>query len=126
MSRAQSGAASTDVDRELDKLADHLYALLPDAFTGARDDEIRRARTDGRQALARELSRLRKPNQAAWLVNQLWRDRSRSMDELFGLADELIAAQERGSVAELRRLAGRRRELEAALLRRARELADTA
>jgi hypothetical protein len=115
-----------DVERELDHIAGELYALLPDAFAAARDDEVRKARSAGRQPLARELSRLRRPTQSAWLVNQLWREESDTVEELLRLAGDLGRAQAGASVPELHRLSARRRELESALIRSAHALAERA
>ena len=100
--------------------------MLPESFAAARDDEVRKARVEGRQPLARELSRLRRPTQSAWLVNQLWRDQRDVMEEILQLAGDLSRAQARGSVEDLHRLTARRRDLEAALLRRAHTLAEKA
>ena len=63
-------------ERSLDEIADELYALRPDAFAEARDEEVRKARADGRQPVARELAKLRRPTLSAWLINLLWRDQS--------------------------------------------------
>jgi hypothetical protein len=120
------GARPAAREREFDEIADGLYTLRPDAFAAARDDEIKKARSAGRHPLARELSRLRRPTQSAWLVNLLWRNERDAMEKLFALADDLRRAQARASVPELHRLTAQRRELETNLLRRARPLAERA
>jgi hypothetical protein len=56
---------SADDSRELDEVAVELYALNPDEFTSARDERVREARGRGDAALAREISKLRKPTQRA-------------------------------------------------------------
>jgi hypothetical protein len=112
--------------RDLSEIAADLYALRPDAFAGSRDDQVRQARADGKPELARELSKLRRPTQSAWLINVLWRDQREVMEQLFQLADELSRAQAQASGPELLRLTAQRRELEAALLRRARTLGEQA
>src|SRR3979409_1796735 len=118
-------AADRDDDQDyLARIADRLYTLRPDAFAAARDDEVRAARADGRQGLARELARLRRPTQSAWLINLLWRDQHEVMQQLFQLADELSRAQAQASGRELQSLTAQRREIEGALLRRARALAE--
>jgi hypothetical protein len=126
MSESRAGDQAGDDARELGEIADALYALRPDAFAAAREDRVRQARTDGRPGLARELSRLRRPTQSAWLINLLWRDQREVMEQLFQLAGELSRAQAEASGADLHRLMAQRRELEAALLRRARALGEQA
>jgi hypothetical protein len=124
---SESGTtAEADVERELNHIAGELYGLPPDAFAAARDNEVRKARSAGRQPLARELGRLRRPTQSAWLINQLWRDQSDTIEELLRLADDLGRAQARASVPELHRLTVQRRELESALIRGAHALAERA
>jgi hypothetical protein len=113
-------------DGELDKIADELYALRPDEFAAARDEQVKRARAQGQAALARELNKLRKPTQSAWLVNLLWRDQRDVMQQLLDLGEALSRAQAQASGPDMLRLTGQRRELEAALMRRARALAEQA
>ncbi|MCA1645595.1 MAG: hypothetical protein LC797_09070 [Chloroflexi bacterium] len=120
-----SGKTEVNAD-ELEEIAAELYARRPDVFAAARDEHVRQARAAGRPALARELNRLRRPTQSAWLINLLWRDQREVMDQLLQLASELGQAQAHASGADLHRLGGQRRELEAALLRRARSLAEKA
>src|SRR5262245_56654370 len=121
-----SESRSAEVERELDQIADRLYALRPDTFAAARDEEVRKARADKNQELARELTQLRRPTQSAWLINLLWRDQQDVMEQLFELADELGRAQAQASGSELRSLTAQRREIEAALMRRAHALASEA
>jgi len=111
---------------ELDKIADELYALKPDGFAAARDEQVREARAGGHKELARELAALRRPTQSAWLVNRLWRDQHEVMEQLFELSDELSRAQARASGDQLRMLTTQRRAIESALMGRARELAQEA
>jgi hypothetical protein len=113
-------------DPELEHIADELYALRPDDFAAARDEQVRKARADGKPPLARELARLRKPMQSAWLINLLWRDQHDVMEQLFQLADELSQAQAQAAGPALQSLTTQRRQLEATLLRHARGLADKA
>jgi hypothetical protein len=114
------------VDTELDAIADELYALRPDEFSAARDEKVREAKADGRQPLARELGKLRKPTQSAWLINLLWRDQREVMEQLFELASEMTRAQAEVSGPELRALTAQRRQLESAMLRQAEVLARAA
>jgi hypothetical protein len=117
-------APDADHARELDQLADELYALRPDAFAAARDEQVRKARTEGRPPLARELGRLRRPTQSAWLINLLWRNQREVMEQLLQLGEDLSRAQAQASGPELHRLTALRRQLEAALVRGARTLAE--
>jgi hypothetical protein len=116
----------SDDDSELDEIADRLYALRPEEFAAARDEEVRKARADKNQTLARELGKLRRPTQSAWLINLLWRDQRDVMEALFQLAEELGRAQAQASGRELQTLTAQRRDLESGLLRRARALAEQA
>ncbi|HLT11046.1 MAG TPA: hypothetical protein VK028_09590 [Micromonosporaceae bacterium] len=118
--------ADRPVDQQLEEVAAELYALRPDEFVAARDERVKSARASGDAALARQIGRLRRPTQAAWLVNALWRDQQDQMQELFELADEFRRALSQGKREALQELTGRRRALETALLKRARALADEA
>src|SRR5579871_2797357 len=111
---------------DLDAVAERLYALKPDDFAAARDAEVRSARAEGQQPLARDIARLRKPTQSAWLINLLWRDQHDVMEQLFELSQELARAQAEAAGAELRELTAQRRQLENALMRRAVELGGEA
>ncbi len=126
MSEARAKPEAVEDTGGLDEIADELYALRADAFAAARDEQVRQARSGGRAALARELNKLRKPTQSAWLINLLWRDQREVMQQLFELAEALSQAQAQASGPELLRLTAQRRELEAALMRRARTLSEQA
>src|SRR4051794_8081193 len=108
-----------DDQTDLEQTAANLYATRPDGFIAARDEQVKKARADGRQALARAVSQLARPTQSAWLVNYLWRDQRDVLDQLMELGDQLRRAQADASPEDLRRLAGVRRELEQALVQRA-------
>ena len=102
--------ASVDVD----EIADRLYALPPEEFTAARDQEAKRADS---AYLRKAITALRKPTAAAHAVNRLVRDRSGDMDRLFTLGDEMRAAM--GSdPSEVRRLTDERRKLISTLVDR--------
>jgi hypothetical protein len=118
--------AEADFQPELDATADELYGLRPDDFASARDERVRAARAEGKAALARELAKLRKPTLSAWLINLLWRDQRDVMEQLFELSQELSRAQADASGPALRELTSQRRQIEAALLRRAAVLARDA
>jgi hypothetical protein len=69
-----------DLDAELDRL----YGLPLDGFTAARDALARSLREAGDAPAAAEVKQRKKPNLAAWTVNQLVR---RYPDELAALVD---------------------------------------
>lgn len=106
----------------LDEIAAELYGTVPEKFIAARDEYVKQARASGDSALARELAKLRRPTQSAWLVNQLVRDGISAFDELLGLGDEYAAALADRDGARLKELTNRRRDLESQLLARADEL----
>jgi hypothetical protein len=131
VSPARGGKTSTDsspadLDEQLAAVADALYALKPDDFAAARDAQVRSARDAGQQPLAREIAKLRKPTQSAWLVNLLWRDQHDVMEQLFDLAHELSQAQVEAAGPALRELTAQRRQIENSLVRRAVELGSQA
>lgn len=115
-------STSPDDERDLADITVELYAVKPDEFIAARDEHVRRARESGRASLAKAVAALRRPNQSAWLINQLARDQADAVDELFDLGDSLRAAHQHGDGAELQRISAERRKAEAALIRRARAL----
>ena len=119
-------STSPDDERDLADIAVELYAVKPDEFIAARDEHVRRARESGRASLAKAVAALRRPNQSAWLINQLARDQADAVDELFDLGDSLRAAHQHGDGAELQRISAERRKAEAALIRRARALSAQA
>jgi hypothetical protein len=119
-------STSPDDERDLADIAVELYAVKPDEFIAARDEHVRRARESGRASLAKAVAALRRPNQSAWLINQLARDQAEAVDELFDLGDSLRAAHQHGDGAELQRISAERRKAEAALIRRARALGGQA
>lgn len=126
VSERRGGSEADQLDDELQHVADQLYALKPEEFSAARDAAVRQARADKKTTLARELGKLRKPTQSAWLVNLLWRDQPDVMEQLFELARELGRAQADAAGPVLRELTAQRRQLESALARQAAGLAQTA
>jgi hypothetical protein len=97
---------------DVDAIADRLYALPPDEFTSARDQEARNADdADIRKAV----KALRKPTAAAHEVNRLTRERTDDVDALIDLGDALRAAMG-GDPNEVRRLTQERRDLIAGLV----------
>ena len=108
---------------EFEEIADELYGLRPDEFVQARDEQVARAKAEGNKELARDLGKLRRPTQAAWLVNALWRDRHGEVEELLALSDDFGAAMAAGDGKQLQALTASRRELEGRLVQRAASLA---
>ena len=105
---------------ELLALADQLYALPLDAFTPARDAQVREHKG---QPLAAELKRLRKPSLAAWVVNLLVRVETEQVEQILEVGAALRQAQAAMSAQELRELTRQRRQLTAAVTTRARAIA---
>jgi hypothetical protein len=107
----------------IDQVADELYALSPDDFRAARDERAAQARASGDKTLAREIAGLRRPVVSAWLVNLLAREASGQLDELLALGESLRDAQQALDGDRLRELSAQRRELVAALVSDAKQLA---
>lgn len=115
-----TGAARSDDDALLDEAAVELLALPPARFTAARAE--RAAAVSG--TVGRRIAKLRKPTVAAWAVNLLVRDGR--LGEAVELSHALREAQDDLDATELARLGKQRRQLVAALARRAGELAAEA
>ncbi|MDX6285795.1 MAG: hypothetical protein QOG53_1280 [Frankiales bacterium] len=109
-----------DVDRAIDEL----YALPPDDFTAARDEQAALARVSGDATSAAALRKLRRPSRSAWLVNQLVRHRGDAVDQLLDLGSALRDAQKSLAGDDLRRLSAQRSAVVSALARDARQLAE--
>ncbi len=102
--------------RSVRDIGDELYALPPSAFTAARDRYVADAREHGERATATELAAMKRPTQAAWLVDLVALRRPDVIDELIGLGEQIRTAQGSVPPAQLRDLsARRRRELDTAL-----------
>lgn len=115
-----------DVDREVDGIADALYAVAPEDFVPARDDAVSAARERGDRDLARAIGRLRRPTRPAWLANLLARHRADQLDGLITLAAGLAQAQRTLDGAALRALSAQRNRAVAAMAREAGRLAQEA
>jgi hypothetical protein len=102
--------------RSVRDIGDELYALPPGAFTAARDRFIADARENGDRAAATQLAAMKRPTQAAWLVDLLALRRPDVVNDLIGLGEQIRTAQGSVPPAQLRDLsARRRRELDTAL-----------
>lgn len=110
----------SDAATLLDEVAADLLALPPAQFTAARN--ARAEEVGG--AAGRRIAKLRKPTLAAWAVNLLARDGQ--LAEAVELSHALREAQDDADAAELTRLGRQRRQLVAALARRAADLAAEA
>ena len=98
------------------EIGDRLYALPPAAFTAARDEAVGEARQAGDRDAATEVAALKRPTQAAWLVNLLALARPDIVTELIELGDAIRSAQGTVPPTQLRDLSARRRRaLDAAL-----------
>jgi chromosome segregation ATPase len=113
-----------DEDR-LREVAEELYGLRPEEFTGARTAAEKHARADGDRELAAAVKALRRPAVAAWAVNLLGRHRSELLTQVVSLGDSLRQAQAQLQGDELRELTRQRRRLVAAVTAEARALAES-
>ncbi len=113
-------------DRNVDEIADELYALPPEEFIAARDEQAATAKAAGDRALAEQITALRRPTKAAWVANQLARQRPAELDGLLNLSAALGDAQRSLDGDALRSLSTQRHQLVAAMSRTARGLAQQA
>lgn len=104
-------------------VAFELYGLTPGEFTAARDRQVSLAKAASDTELARSLGELRKPTQAAWLVNLLWRDQAEVVEQLLTLGESFRTAQKTLAGDQLRALSTQRQRLITGLGRHARRLA---
>lgn len=116
--------ASDEAVASFDDIAEELYQQPPAQFTAARDEHVRQLRAAGDKQTASAVAKLRRPTQAAWLVNLLWRDHRGAVEELLNLAEPLRSAQERRDGSALRELSGERRRLVNALTDLLEEVAE--
>jgi hypothetical protein len=101
-----SAGAST-----VDSAAAELYAAPPEEFTDRRKALAEQARAAGDREAARQITALRKPTRAAWVVNQLVRAAPGAPGLLADLAGRLRAAEQARDGRLLRELSGQRRAL---------------
>ena len=83
---------------DLDKEIDRLYGSAPSEFVAERRRIERALRDEGRKDEADEVKALAKPTTAAWIVNQLAREKRRDVDRLLAAGEGLRKAQ-RAAVA---------------------------
>jgi hypothetical protein len=116
-----------DVDAHLlQEHAERLYAGAPEDFVAARNEAVKALRSSGDRPTATAVGALRRPTQAAWVVNRLVRERSEVVDELLELGASLRAAQSSLDADTLRDLTKQRRRLVAGVAREAGALAREA
>jgi hypothetical protein len=111
---------------DLDTVADELYALSPEEFTAARTAREKEAKGSGDKELAAQIHALGKPNQAAWLANQLARQHGDELRPLLDLGAGLREAEGSLTGDQLRDFTRQKRQLVAALVQQARRLASRA
>lgn len=91
------------MDRE--EALDRLYAAPVEEFTATRN-ALANELSDDKDSAA-SIKALKKPNLAAWALNQLARKHADELDELFAVTDKLRSAQRRvmsgGKASELRK-----------------------
>lgn len=105
---------------DLTAAADELYSLLPEEFVARRNALATEARKDGDRGLSAQVKQLGKPSIAAWVVNMLVRHDSDQVQQVLELGAALREAQTSMAGDELRQLGRQRRQLTAAVTRRAR------
>ena len=94
-----------------DEIVDELYGLTPDVFVKRRNEIAKEVKADGETSLAKDISKLRRPTQAAWAINQWVRANPDDCDQVAALAADLSAAQRRSAADTMRELSRRRQEL---------------
>jgi hypothetical protein len=109
---------------DFEAIADELYGLSPEDFTGARNERVKQARAAKDRPLADRITSLRKPTMAAWVTNALVRTHGEEVELLLELGRELrdVMADIEGD--ELRELTRQRYQLVSALVQQARSLAQ--
>jgi hypothetical protein len=106
-------------DTDLVRIATALYAAPLGEFVSARASH---AKSVSDRGLAAEISALRKPSIAAWVVNVFAQERSEELGEALRLARELREAQDDLDAPALARLGRERRALTRRLSEQARDL----
>jgi len=104
-------------------IAEELYSLQPDEFTGTRNQWAKQTRADGDRELAKRVTELRKPSMAAWVVNMMMRHQGEQMTQVLELGASLRQAQEELDGDALRELTKQRRQLTTAVTTQGRKLA---
>lgn len=111
---------------DVDELTDGLYALPLEEFTAARTALQKRVRAELGGPAAATVQGIRKPNLAAWLINQVARSEPAELAALVELGIEVRRAGAGASGEQLRGFAARERELSRALCRQVAEVGRAA
>jgi hypothetical protein len=108
---------------DLDEIADGLYGLPPEEFTAARNAAAKQAKSGGDAELSDRIKSLGKPTAAAWLANQLARERADELESLALLGEQMREATAAMDGARLRELTPRRHDEVDTLVKEAAQLA---
>lgn len=122
-SGAPEDAAKTPAALSFEEVATELYGLPLTEFTARRDERAREARAAGDRGLADQLKSLRRPTLAAWLANQLVRERPEEIQALLALGEGLREATAALEGEQLRELDRQQRQVLAAMVGQARAIA---
>ncbi len=124
---ARPAAKRSDGDSpaSIDEVTDELYGTVLAEFIATRARHEKQARQSDDRELATNIRALAKPSAAAWLANQLARERPQDVRQLVALGAELRDATERLAGDELRQLSRRQHDIVSALVQEAKELAGT-
>jgi hypothetical protein len=90
---------------------DELYALDPGEFTARRNALAANARKSGSGAVAAQITALRRPTRAAWVLNRLARAEPELASEFGALGDQLRQAHVALDGVQIRELTKQRRQL---------------
>ena len=109
---------------DLEEVVGELYGLDASEFVAARDGRARAARQSGDRGLADQVKALKRPAVAAWVVNNLVRQRPGEIERLVRFGESFRDAQASLAGDELRRLGRQRHQVLGALGQEARRLAE--
>ncbi|WP_144679746.1 hypothetical protein [Cellulosimicrobium sp. TH-20] len=127
MTTRSTGDGVTDDALDVDALVDDLFALPLEQFVVARTAAAKRIKASGDAVGAERVGRLTKPTVAAWVVNQVARERPDDVAALVSLGDELRdATADRTRLRTLDRLRRERVERVVGEVRDAGEIAGRA
>ena len=85
--------AVAEADWDLGAEIDRLYGVAPEDFVGEREALVRRLRGERRRDEAKDVHALRKPSQAAWVINRVARQDLQLADDVVSAGDALREAQ---------------------------------
>ncbi len=111
---------------DLDAVTDELYGGTPETFTTTRTAREKEAKQAGEAEVAAAIHGLTKPTVAAWLANQLSRERPEDVAALVEIGSALREATAALRGDDFRELTTRQQKLVRDLVRQAKQLAATA